>query len=155
MTPDLITRARAAMDLEPRASRRALWGEMIAALEQTRLERDVAREIATNNLRRAERAALVRVKPLVWEPVDEICTRFVAPALGGKMIVVELDPGTGDYSAGFDLGGLSFRLIQAQYSDQFDTWSAPAKYPSIEAAKAAAQADYEARIKSALETPND
>jgi hypothetical protein len=33
---DLITRAREAMDLEPRASRRALWGEMIEEIERLR-----------------------------------------------------------------------------------------------------------------------
>lgn len=96
--------------------------------------------------------AQVAVKPLEWvEDTESACTRAFAPALGGKMIVVEIDPGSGEYSAGIDLSGLCFRLIQADYKDEWGIpYSAPAKFDSLDDAKAAAQADYEARIRSAL-----
>jgi hypothetical protein len=93
----------------------------------------------------------MRIRPLEWfADTESICTRAFAPALGGKMIVVELDPGSGEYSAGIDLGGLCFRFIQARYEDGIGGYSAPAKYPSLEAAKAAAHADYEARVRACL-----
>ena len=93
------------------------------------------------------------IKPLVWEDDTESeCTRCRAKALGGEMIIVELDPGTGMYSAGIDLGGLCFRLVQSPPSfDAGTIWSEPAKFPSIEDAKAVAEADYRARIMSALD----
>ena len=92
------------------------------------------------------------IQELVWvDDSDSPCTRAYAPAIGGRMIVVELDPGSGEYSAGIDLSGLCFRLIQSTYDDGYGIkYSAPEKFPSIDAAKAAAQADYEARIKSAI-----
>lgn len=94
------------------------------------------------------------IKPLCWfYDTESICTRAYAPALGGKMIVVELDPGSGKYSAGIDMSGLCFRLILDTYHDGFCAYTAPAKFPSIEAAKAAAQADYEARVSSSLSGP--
>jgi hypothetical protein len=93
-----------------------------------------------------------RLRPLEWqEDTKSICTRAFAPALGGRMIVVELDPGSGVYAAGIDFGPLCFALIQARYEDLVGSYSAPAQYPSIEAAKAAAQADYERRVLSCLE----
>lgn len=100
----------------------------------------------------APQEAGVSVKALEWEEdLESICTRATANALGGKMIVVELDPGSGDYSAGIDLGGLCFRLIQDAYHDDRGVpYSAPAKFSTIEAAKAAAQADFEARILSQI-----
>ena len=91
------------------------------------------------------------LKQLVWEDVDEICTRCVAPVFGGKMIVVEISPGSGEYSAGIDLGGLCFRLIQDAYDDNGFRYSAPKNFGSIDAAKAAAQADYTARVLSAVD----
>lgn len=91
------------------------------------------------------------IKPLCWvDDTESICTRTYAPAMGGKMIVVELDPGSGEYSAGIDLSGLCFRLILDTYHDGFGAYTAPAKFPSVEAAKAAAQADYETRVSSCL-----
>lgn len=94
------------------------------------------------------------IKPLCWvDDTESICTRAYAPALGGKMIVVELDPGSGEYSAGIDMSGLCFRLILDTYHDGFGAYTAPAKFPSIEAAKEAAQADYEARVSSCLSGP--
>jgi len=91
------------------------------------------------------------LKQLVWEDVDEICTRCVAPVFGGKMIVVEISPGSGEYSAGIDLGGLCFRLIQDAYDDNGFRYSAPKNFGSIDAAKAAAQSDYTARVLSAVD----
>ena len=94
----------------------------------------------------------VGVKPLVWVPEDAPCTRFKAEALGGHMMIVELDPKTdpGRYSVGFDLGGLCFKFVLAWYDDFPPKYTAPAKFDGIEAAKAAAHADYTARILSAL-----
>jgi len=94
----------------------------------------------------------VVVKPLVWVPEDAPCTRFKAEALGGHMMIVELDPEThpGTYSVGFDLGGLCFKFVLAEYDDFLPKYTAPAKFEGIEAAKAAAQADYETRVLSAI-----
>jgi hypothetical protein len=107
MTPDLITRAREAMDLEPRASRRALWREVIEALE---------------------RAAPLRIKPLKWVSyvTDKGTTVFMARTSIGDYLIV---------SSGWFLRGQS-------------SWN---QTQSADAAKAAAQADYEARIRSALD----
>jgi len=96
----------------------------------------------------------------VWKPEDAPCTRFKAEALGGHMMIVELDPEThpGTYSVGIDLGGLCFKFILAEYDDFLPKYTAPAKFEGIEAAKAAAQADYETRILSAIigtATPSD
>lgn len=91
------------------------------------------------------------IRPLFWiDDTESKCTRAYAPALGGKMMVVELDPGSGEYSAGIDLSGLCFRFVLDTYHDGLGAFSAPAKFPSIEAAKSAAQADYEARVSSSL-----
>jgi len=96
----------------------------------------------------------VTVKPLVWVPEDAICTRFKAEAIGGHMIIVELEPKTasGIYSVGFDLGGFCFKFVLVEYDDFPPRYTAPAKFDNLDAAKAAAQADYEARILSALTT---
>ena len=92
------------------------------------------------------------VKPLVWKPEDAPCTRFKAEALGGHMMIVELDPEThpGTYSVGVDLGGLCFKFVLAEYDDFPPKYTAPAKFEGIERAKAAAQADYETRVLSAI-----
>lgn len=101
----------------------------------------------------AERDALRArtVKPLVWRKVTDwrVCTKHEASGLGGEFMVVELDPG--EFSAGFDIGGLAFRFVLAEYDDGHGyIYSAPAKYSSVDEAKAAAQADYERRILSAI-----
>lgn len=92
----------------------------------------------------------LRVKPLVWEDVDAICTRQKAPALGGHYSVVEFDANTEEahFAANIDLGGLAFVFILEP--DPLGG-RRPKRYPTLEAAKAAAQADYEARIIAALE----
>ena len=124
----------------------AIWADseeckaLTEACERLAAERDAAEA----------RAVEVRVKPLVWEPEDNICTRFVAPALGGHMMIVELDPGK--YSAGIDLGGLCFRFVQAMKDDGFGRpYSAPAQWDTVEEAQAAAQSDHDARILSAVD----
>ena len=83
----------------------------------------------------------VVVKPLVWKPEDAPCTRFKAEALGGHMMIVELDPEThpGTYSVGVDLGGLCFKFVLAEYDDFPPKYTAPAKFDTLELAKAAAQ----------------
>lgn len=101
------------------------------------------------DLARPSQAGVIR--PLCWiDDTESKCTRAYAPALGGKMMVVELDPGSGEYSAGIDLSGLCFRFVLDTYHDGLGAFTAPAKFPSIEAAKSAAQADYEARVSSSL-----
>jgi hypothetical protein len=89
------------------------------------------------------------VKPLVWEDVDAICTRQKAAALGGHYSVVEFDAGTDEahYAANIDLGGLAFVFILEP--DPLGG-RRPKRFPTLDAAKAAAQADYEARILAAL-----
>lgn len=92
----------------------------------------------------------LRVKPLEWADVDAICTREKAPALGGHYSAVEFDANTEEahFAASIDLGGLAFVFILEP--DPLGG-RRPKRYPTIEAAKAAAQADYEARIIAALE----
>jgi len=99
----------------------------------------------------------VQVKPLVWEDVsaENICTRYTAPAMGGRMMIVALDPKTDPdgLSVGFDFGGLAYKFVLTTYADLFGgkPYTAPAKFYSLEAAKAAAQADYETRILASLD----
>ena len=92
----------------------------------------------------------LRVKPLKWEDVDAICTRQKAPALGGHYSAVEFDANTEEshFATNIDLGGLAFVFILEP--DPLGG-RRPKRYPTIEAAKAAAQADYEARISASLE----
>lgn len=94
----------------------------------------------------------VRVKPLEWFDVDEICTRQKAPALGGHYSLVEFDANTDEahFAVNIDLGGLAFVFIleRSPFGGR-----RPKQYPTLEAAKAAAQADYETRILSALAAP--
>jgi hypothetical protein len=91
------------------------------------------------------------VKPLVWENVVAECTRQKAPALGGHYSVVQFDAGTDEahYATNIDLGGLAFVFILEP--DLKFGGRRPKRFPTLEAAKAAAQADYEARILAALE----
>lgn len=91
----------------------------------------------------------LRVKPLEWADVDAICTRQKAPALGGHYSAVEFDAGTENahFAANIDLGGLAFVFILEP--DPLGG-RRPKQFPTLEAAKASAQADYEARILAAL-----
>jgi hypothetical protein len=97
------------------------------------------------------RAALAAmVKPLVWEDVPEICTRQKASALGGHYSVVEFDAGTDDahYATNFDLGGLlSFVFILEP--DPLGG-RRPKRFPTPEAARAAAETDYRGRVVAAI-----
>jgi len=95
----------------------------------------------------------IRIKPLVWFPVTEICTRFKANALGGHMMIVALDPKIEPvkYSAGIDLGGLCFKFILAEYDDFPPTYTAPERFDTIEAAQSAAEADYASRVCAMME----
>lgn len=112
-------------------------------------EIEATRAAVRSDLARPSQAGVIR--PLCWiDDTESKCTRAYAPALGGKMMVVELDPGSGEYSAGIDLSGLCFRFVLDTYHDGLGAFTAPAKFPSIEAAKSAAQADYEARVSSSL-----
>ena len=91
----------------------------------------------------------LRVKPLEWVAAPNICTREKAVALGGHYYAVEFDAGTENahFAANIDLGGLSFVFILEP--DPLGG-RRPKQFPTLEAAKAAAQADYEARILAAL-----
>lgn len=121
------------------------------------LDDAIARAVAEKDAEIARLRAGPTVKPLVWVPEDAPCTRFKAEALGGHMMIVELDPKTapGTYSVGFDFGGLCFKFILAEYDDFQPKYTAPAKFPDLKSAKAAAQADYTARILTALDLPTE
>jgi hypothetical protein len=90
------------------------------------------------------------VKVLEWFPVEAICTREKAQALGGHYSVVEFDKDRPDrhFATNIDLGGLAFVFLLEP--DMEFGGTRPKRFSTIEAAKAAAQADYEARIISAL-----
>jgi hypothetical protein len=94
-----------------------------------------------------------RVKVLEWFPVEAICTREKAQALGGHYSVVEFDKDRPDrhFATNIDLGGLAFVFLLEP--DMEFGGTRPKRFSTIEAAKAAAQADYEARILSALTAP--
>ncbi len=122
--------------------------ESVEAAKAT-AEADYRARVQAAIVARPSQAGVIR--PLCWiDDTESKCTRAYAPALGGKMMVVELDPGSGEYSAGIDLSGLCFRFVLDTYHDGLGAFTAPAKFPSIEAAKSAAQADYEARVSSSL-----
>ena len=93
----------------------------------------------------------VRVKKLEWEDADEgMCTKWRAAALGGHYELVILDKEDGLFSVNFRWGNpLGFWFIQGE-PDQFGP-TGPKKFPSIEAAKAAAEADHAARILSQID----
>ena len=90
------------------------------------------------------------MKALEWFDAPNICTREKAAALGGHYSVVEFDAGTDEahFAVNIDLGGLAFVFILEP--DPLGG-RRPKRYPTIEAARAAAQADYAARILAALE----
>lgn len=92
------------------------------------------------------------VKPLEWEDANEgWCTKFRAPALGGHYTIVVLDKEDGLFSVNLDIGGLAFRFILG-VADEYGLRQ-PEKFNNLDEAKAAAQADYERRILSALSIP--
>ena len=100
--------------------------------------------------RDAALAGAVKVKPLVWFDAPNICTREKADALGGHYSLVEFDAGTDEahFAVNIDLGGLAFVFILEP--DPFGG-RRPKQFPTLDAAKAAAQADYDARILSAIQ----
>ena len=91
------------------------------------------------------------VKKLEWVDADEgMCTKWRAAALGGHYELVDFGKGDPGFAVNFHWGRpLSFWFIQGDP----DEWgpTGPKIFPTLEAAKAAAQADYERRIISALE----
>ena len=70
--------------------------------------------------------------------------------MGGHYSTVEFDAGTENahFAVNIDLGGLAFVFILEP--DPLGG-RRPKQFPTLEAAKAAAQADYTARILSALQ----
>jgi len=96
-----------------------------------------------------------RVKPLEWEVITDgrKCSRERAPAFGGEYQIVMLDPGPDEKPHMYFEMGLGAFMFRFELEDDPD-WPGdrrPKPFPSIEAAKAAANADYEARILTALE----
>ena len=105
------------------------------ALQQTADDIETLRaQVAALTAERDAAAGAVRVKPLAWKGMGENHARAAAPLFG--TIRVE------NYGAGF---AISWSV--PGFSDVF----CDGRWPTIEAAKAAAQADYEARILAALE----
>lgn len=107
---------------------------------------------------RSPLAPVVAIKPLVWSPVEawRQCSRERAPAFGGEYQIVMLDPDRNALPSLYfeiGLGAFMFRFEQAQDPMGFPGETCPRKFPSIDAAKAAAQADFERRILSALVEP--
>jgi hypothetical protein len=94
--------------------------------------------------------AIVMLKPLHWEDADEgFCTKWKAAALGGHYELVWFEDKQG-FSVNFSWGRpLSFWFIQGEPDEYGPT--GPKSFTTLDQAKAAAQADYEARILSALE----
>ena len=99
---------------------------------------------------RALPAVQPEVKPLVWADADQgMCTKWRAAALQGRYELVTFK-GEEGWAVNFCWGRpLSFWFIQGD-PDKFGP-TGPKMFPTLDAAKAAAQADYEARVLSALE----
>ncbi len=96
---------------------------------------------------------LVTVKPLEWGPVEawKKCSKERAEAFGGEYQVVILDPPDGPPSLYFELGlgALQFRF-ELEEDPDWPGSRRPKQFASIADVKAAAQADYEARIFAAM-----
>ena len=121
---------------------------LTAELAEARRERDAAL------------AGAVEVRPMVWSPVEswKQCSRERAPAFGGEYQIVMLDPGEDELPSLYfeiGLGAFMFRFEQDQDPMGLPGETCPRKFPSVEAAKAAAQADYRARILTALHPSPD
>jgi len=147
---------------------KALKEDMLAFIDPGVAENDIEHTVsvehhnflrwfdALDRLSAQQREPVVRVKELEWEDADEgMCTKWRACALGGHYELVALDGDGGGLAVNFYWGRpLSFWFIQGEP----DEWgpTGPKMFPTLDAAKSAAKADYEARIKSALvEVPAD
>lgn len=95
---------------------------------------------------------VTKIKPLVWEDADEgMCTKWRGRALGGCYELVSFK-GEEGFAVNFYWGRpLSFWFIQGE-PDQWGYPTGPKIFPTLDAAKAAAQADYAARVLSAIDT---
>ena len=115
--------------------------------------RGCAAEITRLRVALAEKM-VVKVKPLVWEPCEDwkVCSKERAPAFGGEYQMVLLDPKDDPRPSLYfeiGLGAFMFRFAQGEPDHLGPT--GPKKFPTFAAAKAAAQADYTARILSAVD----
>lgn len=92
----------------------------------------------------------ISIRPLVWQNADEgMCIKWRAPALVGSYDLVSFE-GNEIFAVNFYWGRpLSYWFIQGE-PDQYGP-TGPKMFPTLEEAKAAAQADYEARVLSALD----
>lgn len=114
---------------------------------------EAAAEITRLRVALAEKM-VVKVKPLVWEPCEDwkVCSKERAPAFGGEYQMVLLDPKDDPRPSLYfeiGLGAFMFRFEQGEPDHLGPT--GPKKFPTFAAAKAAAQADYTARILSAVD----
>lgn len=115
--------------------------------------RGCAAEITRLRVALAEKM-VVKVKPLVWEPCEDwkVCSKERAPAFGGEYQMVLLDPKDDPRPSLYfeiGLGAFMFRFEQGEPDHLGPT--GPKKFPTFAAAKAAAQADYTARVLSAVD----
>lgn len=90
------------------------------------------------------REPVVRVKELRWYPVDNRpATRAEALSAIGLYIVADLS-GDGRFAVGLDNGACAAFLLDEAGDKQL-------RYATLDEAKSAAQADYEQRIRAAIE----
>lgn len=131
---------------------------LIAEIEFETVNSEIDRALAGRIITALRSAPPVeaRVKPLVWEPCEawKRCSKERAKAFGGEYQIVMLDPDDDPPlpSLYFEigLGAFMFRFEQGPDPLGLPGETCPRTFPSVEAAKAAAQADYEARILAAL-----
>ncbi|MCH6203403.1 hypothetical protein L3V16_06060 [Brucella ciceri] len=132
--------------------------EAVKAAAQCYLDRTVSINETASSLAHAMLTAALpfllvqgAVKKLEWVDADEgMRPKWRAAALGGRYEVVYFYKDEPGFAVNFHWGRpFSFWFIQGEP----DEWgiTGPKIFPTIKAAKAAAQADYEARILSALE----
>jgi hypothetical protein len=140
---------------------KALKEDMLAFIDPGVAENDIEHTVsvehhnflrwfdALDRLSAQQREPVVRVKELKWTSVfGRPATRAESLSSIGLYIIADLD-GTERFSVGLDNGACAAFLLDEAGNKQL-------RYSSIHEAAAAAQADYEARIKSALvEVPAD
>ena len=138
-TPADAIAAREACDAQMRAEGRVAGLREAAEIVSRACWRHEAEAIAAWNRRAALPARWVGVKPLVWEP-SVIGKPWHSAKAPWGWYYAQWDDETQAWFASLEMGEVEAPVILS-----------PSDVPTIDAAKAAAQADYEARILSALE----
>lgn len=131
-------------DIHDEADDMAMWTDKIGIKSASEMIRTLS-----TRLREAEARTGVRVKPLIWEAADEICTKWRAEAFQGRYELVTFK-GEDGWAVNFSWGRpLSYWFIQGEP----DVWgpTGPKMFPTIESAKAAAQADCETRVLATID----